>query len=108
MHDQPDVLDWRVQLSTFGGRGDFSMEDSMLYPAMTRRSALRSFGLFGLAATLRTPLATAQPSPAITDEDIFNFALNLESLEAEYYLRGTTGHGMSAADAGPDPGAVMG
>lgn len=44
----------------------------------------------------------------MTDADIFNFALNLESLETEYYLRGTTGKGMDPADAGSDPGAVMG
>jgi hypothetical protein len=43
-----------------------------------------------------------------SDADIFNFALNLESLETEYYLRGTTGRGMDAADAGPNPGAVSG
>src|SRR5690606_10086140 len=44
----------------------------------------------------------------ITDYDIFNFALNLESLETEYYLRGVTGHGMDEADAGTNSGAVSG
>ncbi|HYN80162.1 MAG TPA: ferritin-like domain-containing protein [Gemmatimonadaceae bacterium] len=50
----------------------------------------------------------ASPASGITDVDIFNFALNLESLETEYYLRGTTERGMDAADAGGNPGAVTG
>ena len=53
----------------------------------------------GLVIALACP-AAAQPAPGVTDADIFNFALNLESLETEYYLRGTTGKGMDAADAG--------
>lgn len=77
---------------------------------ITRRSALTTLG--ALAATAALPscasVALVPGAGGVTDADIFNFALNLESLETEYYLRGTTGQGMSAADAGPSPGAVTG
>src|SRR5687767_13369699 len=78
---------------------------------ISRRSALMSFGAFGFAAAVRPSVVNAQqpaPGGAPSDFDIFNFALNLESLEAEYYLRGTTGKGMDAADAGTNPGPVNG
>src|ERR687893_120883 len=76
----------------------------------SRRSALKALGAVGAAVTV--PIAARafeQGAPSgITDADIFNFALNLESLETEYYLRGTTGRGMHAADAGEQAGRVEG
>jgi hypothetical protein len=84
---------------------------------ITRRHALGVLGGLGAAAALpgcahtRSTVQTAAGEVGLDDtidHDIFNFALNLESLEAEYYLRGTAGHGLDAADAGSNPGAVTG
>ena len=83
---------------------------------LSRRTAVKTLG--GLGAAMVLP-ACAQAARVIEtaggevlsdigDSDIFNFALNLESLEAEYYLRGTTGRGMDDADAGSNPGTVTG
>jgi len=51
---------------------------------------------------------TTPPTPALTDADILNFALNLEYLEAEFYLRAVSGSGLSTDDAGSSAGAVTG
>lgn len=76
-------------------------------PRLSRRHALQlGIGVIGAASLAGAPRALAQED--IEDEDIFRFALNLEYMEAEYYLRGTTGEGISAEDAGANPGEVVG
>jgi hypothetical protein len=57
--------------------------------------------------TTTTPPTTTTPSTP-SEADVLNFALNLEYLEAEFYLRAATGAGLTAADAGPTAGAVTG
>jgi Ferritin-like domain len=88
--------------------------DELISKALTRRNFMAGAGsvaaltAVGCQNHFQPQTTPTNPTVTLTDTDYLNFALNLEYLEASYYLIAATGTGLSAADAGAGAGTVTG